>query len=249
MHSIHSGAAAFATRVLLAEPGDHALIEVRLYNPFPIRPFPIRRAKWVGYLFDFFRLNHRMHDKSSTVNGVATVLGGRNVGDECFGMGPQTAYVDMDVLAAGAIVETVSADFARCWNSASAFPLAGLVSAPPGTRHLDDAVAAAKATPQFGEYFGELGENDVERCLVAGDLLLEWTTAALVNDAPVKTLGPARRDQLLVGRLDAPFGEVEKRLDVISLYLVPSERGVAEFLKPTARGVRATGGTSSRAPR
>ncbi|WP_367111233.1 phospholipase D-like domain-containing protein [uncultured Psychrobacter sp.] len=60
----------------------HPNIEVRLYNPFNLRTF-----KTLSYAFDFFRLNRRMHNKSFTVDGRATILGGRNVGDEYFGTG------------------------------------------------------------------------------------------------------------------------------------------------------------------
>lgn len=40
--------------------------------------------KALGCLWDVPRLNRRMHSKSLTVDGVATVVGGRNVGDISF---------------------------------------------------------------------------------------------------------------------------------------------------------------------
>ncbi len=49
----------------------HPNIEVRLLNPFSFRTL---RA--LGYLTDFARLNRRMHNKSFTVDGVTTVVGG-----------------------------------------------------------------------------------------------------------------------------------------------------------------------------
>ena len=61
-----------ALRLLNAHPN----IEVRLFNPFSFRTL---RA--LGYLTDFARLNRRMHNKSFTVDGEATIIGGRNVGD------------------------------------------------------------------------------------------------------------------------------------------------------------------------
>ena len=67
----------------LAHLNAHPNIEVRLYNPFNLR-----RLKLLSYGFDFFRLNRRMHNKSFTVDGHATILGGRNVGNEYFGAKP-----------------------------------------------------------------------------------------------------------------------------------------------------------------
>ena len=66
----------------LAELERHPNISVRLFNPFSFRTL---RA--LGYLTDFARLNRRMHNKSLTVDGAATLVGGRNVGDEYFEIG------------------------------------------------------------------------------------------------------------------------------------------------------------------
>jgi len=54
-------------------------VEVRIFNPFVLRKF-----KPAGLLVDFNRLNRRMHNKSLTVDGVASIVGGRNIGDPYF---------------------------------------------------------------------------------------------------------------------------------------------------------------------
>ena len=89
-------------------------IEVRLFNPFAVRQW-----RPLGYLFDFARLNRRMHNKSFTADNQATVIGGRNVGDEYFAAGQDVLFVDLDVLAVGPIVDEVSRDFDRYWASGS----------------------------------------------------------------------------------------------------------------------------------
>ena len=61
----------------LAALDAHPNIEVRLFNPFVNRG-----VRWLGYLTDFSRLNRRMHNKSFTADNQATIIGGRNVGDE-----------------------------------------------------------------------------------------------------------------------------------------------------------------------
>src|SRR5690625_5556575 len=111
--------------LLDAEPN----VEVRLFNPFPFRRF-----KPLGFLVDFNRLNRRMHNKSMTVDGQRTIVGGRNTGDEYFGATQDFAFVDLDILAAGAIVDEVSQDFDRYWNSPSAYPIRQLVAAPRAGR-------------------------------------------------------------------------------------------------------------------
>ena len=87
---------------------SHPNIEIRLFNPFV-------RRKWraLGYLTDFPRLNRRMHNKSFTADNRATILGGRNIGDEYFKVGEDTIFADLDILATGRVVTELSQDFAR----------------------------------------------------------------------------------------------------------------------------------------
>src|SRR5690606_109446 len=65
---------------VLAALNIHPNIEVRLFNPF----LP-RSPRWLSYLTDFSRINRRMHNKSFTADNSATIIGGRNIGDEYFG--------------------------------------------------------------------------------------------------------------------------------------------------------------------
>ena len=55
----------------------HPQIEMRIYNPIG-RDAP----RWLGMIRDFSRINRRMHNKSLTADGAATIIGGRNLGDE-----------------------------------------------------------------------------------------------------------------------------------------------------------------------
>ena len=77
----------------------HPNIEVRLYNPLFHRT-----PRWFNYVTDFTRVNHRMHNKSFTVDNRVTVVGGRNIGDDYFAAGHGMAFDDLDVMAVGPIV-------------------------------------------------------------------------------------------------------------------------------------------------
>jgi putative cardiolipin synthase len=93
---------------LLAALDAHPLIEVRLYNPMTLRRF---RA--LNFVFDFARLNRRMHNKAFVVDNQVAVVGGRNLGDEYFGATTGVVFADLDVVAVGAVVPEVSRAFAR----------------------------------------------------------------------------------------------------------------------------------------
>ena len=107
---------------LLLALDNHPNIEVRLFNPFIFR-------KWraLGYVADFPRLNRRMHNKSFTADNRATILGGRNIGDEYFKVNDDTIFADLDILATGRVVTEVSQDFDRYWASHSAYNATSII--------------------------------------------------------------------------------------------------------------------------
>ena len=216
----------------LAALGAHPDVEVRLYNPFNLRRF-----KSLSYGFDFFRLNRRMHNKSFTVDGQATILGGRNIGNEYFDTGPTALFVDLDVLAVGAIVPEVSADFDRYWAARSVHPAAGIVGTLTGSDPIDDGLARFHSDPQLAEYRLVLEGSDIVKAMTGGDLGLEWTKAILVSDDPVKGEGAVPREDLLAVRLLKAVGVVRARFDVVSPYMVPGAAGVRAFATLKARGV------------
>ncbi|BDT57469.1 phospholipase D family protein [Massilia varians] len=195
-------------------------VEVRLFNPFALR-----RWRSLGYLTDFSRLNRRMHNKSFTADGQATIIGGRNVGDEYFGATGDMLFVDLDVLAVGPVVRDVSQDFDRYWNSASAYPVMALVdaqdAAPPGA--LAASAAALNTKPAAQRYLEAIRTSPFVEQLMAGQLPLEWSLARLVSDDPAKVLGKADPDDRMAVGLRKLLGEPKRQLDLVSPYFVPSK--------------------------
>lgn len=227
----------------LAALNAHPSAEVRLWNPFNLR-----RMKVLSYAFDFFRLNRRMHNKSFTVDGLATIVGGRNVGDEYFGTGQSALYIDLDVIAVGAAVEEVGADFDRYWASPSVYPVGQVIPhLDPGATPVEDALMRASADPQFEEYREVLANSQTVRRLLEGELAFEWTDVTLVSDDPRKGQGRASRDDLLAERLATSVGRIEHRLDGVSPYFVPGAQGVRAFVDLASRGVEVRLLTNSQA--
>lgn len=215
----------------IAQLDAHANIEVRLYNPFNLRRF-----KMLSYTFDFFRLNRRMHNKSFTVDGLATIVGGRNIGDEYFGTGPTPLFVDLDILAVGEIVPEVAADFDRYWASPSVSP-AGSIVAATGGDPISERLRRWHDAPQVDEYAAILTDSSIVAALSTGSLDLEWTNAVLVSDDPAKGKGAVAREDLLTGQLTRAVGAIESRFDGVTPYFVPGKAGVEAFATLQAQGV------------
>jgi len=219
----------------LAALDAHPNIEVRLFNPFVIR-----RPKVLGYLFDFSRLNRRMHNKSFTADNQATIVGGRNVGDEYFGATDGVLFADLDVLAIGQIVGEVSSDFDRYWASPSAYPASQLL--PPVSAARLEALArhsrAVEADPQAAAYVRAVREQPFIRDLAAGTLPLEWAPARMVSDDPAKAQGKSPPEALVTHQLTRIIGTPEKEVDLVSPYFVPGAEGTQAFAAMARQGVR-----------
>src|SRR5690554_3988462 len=167
----------------------HPNIEVRLWNPFNLRTF-----KLLSFTFDFFRLNRRMHNKSFTVDGHVSVLGGRNVGDEYFSTGNTPLFVDLDVLVAGKVLPLITEDFDRYWNSPSAFPAGQIVTRQAKGTPITDKINSYSQGKQMAEYRKLLEETEMVSRLTAGNLEMEWTQVKLVSDSPAKGQGALPRE-------------------------------------------------------
>jgi cardiolipin synthase C len=213
---------------------SHANVEVRLFNPF-VR----RRFRALGYATDFSRLNRRMHNKSFTADNQATIVGGRNVGDEYFGATHGVLFADLDVLAVGPVVNDVSLAFDRYWTSGSAYPAERVLRPIPAARSAEIAAAARRieGSPEAVTYVSALRSSSLVRNLTEGTLELEWAIARMVCDDPAKGLGSAAPESLVYRQLREVLGDPRNELDLVSPYFVPTEACVDWFVELSKRGV------------
>src|SRR5450755_2247631 len=105
----------------------HANVEVRVFNPFTAGRFSTW-TRFIASATDIRRINHRMHNKLFVADDALAITGGRNIGDQYFTLDPRSNFVDLDVVAAGAIVPQLSASFDQFWNSKYAIPIASVAS-------------------------------------------------------------------------------------------------------------------------
>lgn len=214
---------------MLLAASNHANVEIRLFNPFMLR-----KPRTPSYIFDFKRVNRRMHNKSLTVDGTATIVGGRNIGDEYFGAHPDFHFADVDVLAVGAVVAQVAASFDGYWNSTSAYPLPLVVTKRP-TPALEALlttlaeVAESEAAVNYKQYV-----SVTPLVSAGGQVDFDWVPVELVVDDPAKGMGAIPRRKLLLAGLQKRLGAVERSVDVATAYFVPGKFG-SNYLSHQAR--------------
>ena len=100
---------------------QHPRIEVRLFNPAKGRSGS-SALYGIEFLGNIKELNHRMHNKLMVADNRFCIVGGRNIGNEYFGLNPKQNFIDFDVLALGPIAREVSESFDLFWNDQWSYP-------------------------------------------------------------------------------------------------------------------------------
>ena len=98
----------------LSQIDRHPNIEIRVFNAWKQRGLFGRAIESAG---EFERLNRRMHNKQMVADNRVAIIGGRNIGDEYFGLNADFNFRDLDVLGVGPVARQASAVFDRYWNS------------------------------------------------------------------------------------------------------------------------------------
>ncbi len=162
-----------AAQLIDAQPN----LELRLFNPWTQRSVLGRAAETLG---DRERLNQRMHNKALIVDNQATILGGRNIGDEYFGLHAEFNFLDLDVLGIGPVARQASDVFDAYWNSEWVMSASAL--RPPaderGPRRADGAPDAGAAGDPVDRAFSGGARRLARRAGRAAGPLAAWARAA-----------------------------------------------------------------------
>jgi putative cardiolipin synthase len=231
-----------ATRGLdvgMSELDGHPNFEIRIFNPFSRR-----LGRILHFVMNFRRANRRMHNKSFTVDGAVTVVGGRNIGAEYFAAREDVNFGDLDLLGFGPVARDVGIAFDVYWNDALAAPVADLVRPPRNPYASLESLRARNAAALEDLEASDYGE--ALRCTLLDRLQgmeggVEWAPAHVVFDPPGKIRGEVAPGQVagpLATSLLQAVGRAERELLVVSPYFVPLAGGVELLAATRARGVR-----------
>lgn len=222
---------------ILAALDSHPHVETRIFNPFASR-----RIRWGDEVFDFRRINRRMHNKSFIVDNAFAIVGGRNIADEYFGANETQNFGDADLLCVGPVVDGVASMFDDYWNSRWAIPLAELTEPAEQTGTVLDSMRNAFAANRrtLGETtYGRALNHNIEFFSKSAYIDWHWAESEVVHDPPSKVRA---RDYTLndgiAGQLSRVVAKAKQEVVVISPYFVPLESGMNYFQHLIDRGLR-----------
>lgn len=208
----------------------HPNIEIRLFNPHQYRT-----TRGLAFLTDFDRLNRRMHNKSLTADNIASIVGGRNIGNEYFSFESSVEFGDFDVLLYGNTVDQVSDQFDQYWNSEFAIPMEWIVaeSEAVSSQDVEQWLADTKIDEKFSQGRYNFKELPLYEQLRNSDLELYWGQAELFYDRPEKIAGKGSQ---LIDDLSELLEQTQHSLVLISPYFVPTESGTQALVEAAKSG-------------
>ena len=235
----------------------HDGVEVRLFNPFTAARGSGPAGRFAAAPWDWGRINHRMHNKLFLADGAWALFGGRNIADIYFLKLETDNFIDIDVLAAGALVPDLQAQFDRYWNAPTAYPLAAIAQASRfevnGSTELRAAfeelsnpqkaslTMPALMTPEMAAT-DVLGQPPVGRQLADAHISLLAGRAQVLADHPEKPFqggpgGELMNSSVTFGVYQAMMS-AQREVLASSPYFVPGRSGLALLIALRQRGVQ-----------
>ena len=221
---------------LLASLNLHPNIEVRLFNPYTFR-----NTRILDYLFNFPRINRRMHNKVILADQAVGLLGGRNISDKYFNAGPGTQFSDIDVMVAGPITKEMNDSFDLYWNHRAAYPIQDVLARSTpilGIANLRKQLALYSKNNAVQNYLEQTSDTDLLSNWLTGDLGLHWAKARLIVDHPDKILNRARRNQRSDNQLERWMGSPLHSMDIISAYFIAGKLGTRSLIDIADHGIK-----------
>jgi putative cardiolipin synthase len=230
---------------VLAALDAHPQIEVRIYNPIA-RGAP----RWLGIVRDFSRINRRMHNKSFTADGAATIIGGRNIGDEYFDASHVLNFRDRDVLALGPVVEQMGRAFDEFWNSNWAQPIGAIATDKLAAEDWERRRARAVELDRTLAHSGYDLSQDPAQALAKFTSIaqrLVWAPARLVVDElpQAADLPSGDAPKAVAVALRELTSDAQHEVLIESAYLIPGDAALGLLSQLHGRGVRVRALTNS----
>lgn len=198
----------------------HPNIEVKIFNPYKNRS---RLLRYPEMVFDFNRINHRMHNKLFIVDDITLIIGGRNIADNYFDQNIDVNFVDTDVLFIGKAALDAKENFYEYWNFHRSIPVALLPFKTP-IKKFRASIEKIKEHPQWEKY-----EEEIQMLIDKYQHReLYWGKAMYIGDKPEK-IQDSQTPKPIAKALIEILSRTHRNLYISAAYLVPSQEGMKIF--------------------
>ncbi|PAF43574.1 phospholipase D family protein [Helicobacter sp. 11S02596-1] len=213
---------------------NHPNIDVKIFNPYKNR---IHLFRYFEMIYDFSRINRRMHNKIFLVDDVALIIGGRNIADNYFDNNLNVNFSDTDVFFLGKIAKEARESFEKYWNFHRSIPVSLLPSKSKMKKYLKNypkIIAKIEGSPQDWEIYKQAIEGFISDYKNKRNMVY-WGEAKLIADLPEKI-----EDHLaspLTQALKKIWEKTTESIDISSAYFVPGKKGMEHLQNAINRGI------------
>ncbi|MFC1859562.1 phospholipase D-like domain-containing protein [Thermodesulfobacteriota bacterium] len=178
-----------------------------------------------------------MHNKLFVVDNQLAIVGGRNIGNEYFGLSQKYNFRDLDVLVIGPVVEELSHAYDEYWNAKPAYP----GSAMSGKATKEDLRLLREANTEYlnnnGKIFASYPMQPKlwEKKLRQLPSRMKVGTAHFLQDAPVSFDGDEHRLSDMLLYLAEPS---HRELIIITPYLIPVGTFLEDLAELSSAGIK-----------
>lgn len=214
---------------------SHPNLEVRIFNPIGNRG----AGRWANFVYRKGKLNHRMHNKIFLVDSAVAILGGRNIGDDYFGVNAKHNFRDLDVLAVGPAARDAGEAFDTYWNSPAAVPIGALSKKPVAEGDLDrgrDELEASLDELGVLPYTVHLHPEKTRAALEELAHEMVWAETEIIIDSLERFQGGS--ESVFTELTHRLMEEARDEFLIETAYLIPTKEGIALTAAETERGVR-----------
>ena len=214
---------------------NHPNIEVKIFNPYRNR---IKLFRLPEMVFHFNRINRRMPNKLFIADGIALIIGGRNIADNYFDNKLDVNFSDTDAFFIGDVAVQARKSFKRYWEYHRAIPVEFLPSKRKMKKFMknyNEMVSDLEVDSSEWERYSHAME-DVEKQYENRVNAMYWGHAYLVADDPEKidAKNPASK---IYEELQRILADTNDSIYISSAYLVPGKRGLAQMQDAIEKGI------------
>jgi len=218
----------------LAAFDAHPNIEIRIFNPFSTRD-----SHLAGFLTDFDRVNHRMHNKLMVMDNAIAIVGGRNMADAYFEVDPTSNFRDLDIAAAGPVVRDLSHVFDRFWNGPWSVPIGALRDKPSTEAELAFYRERMAHYMRTKDNYPHPIDQDVDTVKLLFSSYLRgliWAPGRVLYDDPESIYDARKRtlSRFIFERVDS----LQQDLLIESAYFIPLDPMVDKLHELRVRGIQ-----------
>lgn len=215
----------------LAVIDAHPNVEIRLFNPW--RQYSSRRSVKTAQTLE--RFNYRMHNKLIIADNRIAILGGRNLGDEYFGLNRTFNFLDIDVLGVGPVARESSELFDHFWNNPAVVSASAFGHDRPGESQREAAYADLERIKKSERFqYIPIEPQDWDDALQTVAQRLHPGTGKVVYDT-LEEDGISQKMSTIIPE----FSKTAKHeLLIVNAYLIPNEQMLQAARGLIAKGVK-----------